>query len=361
MSRADRPDRSPGPTTEAIAGDMRRADEVPRFQLLVVEGPETGKSWESKGDACSVGSHPSNDLVVDDPTVSRFHCEVRITAKGATVRDLDSRNGTNVDGVQVMASHVRGGSLLRLGRTTLRFDFAAANNRLPVSEETSFGTLVGSSVAMRCAFAILARAAATTATVLLEGETGTGKERAAESIHRLGPRADEPFVVVDCGAIPANLLESELFGHEKGAFTGAHVQRKGRIEHASGGTLFLDEIGEIPFPIQVKLLRFLQDRRIERVGGRQEIDLNVRVIAATNADLQKGMENGTFREDLFYRLAVVKVILPPLRERGGDIHLLAQAMLHSFAAETGMNGMTFSQEAQRGMARHSWPGNVREL
>jgi two-component system NtrC family response regulator len=183
----------------------------------------------------------------------------------------------------------------------------------------------------------------------------------ARSIHQRSARRSGPFVAINCSAIPESLMESELFGHEKGAFTGAHVQRKGRIESATGGTLFLDEIGEIPLPIQVKLLRFLQERCIERVGGRSEISVDTRVLAATHVDLKKGMADGTFREDLFYRLAVVQIVLPPLRERGNDIILLANAFLQQSARESAKSGLTFSPESARAIQNHAWPGNVREL
>jgi two-component system NtrC family response regulator len=199
------------------------------------------------------------------------------------------------------------------------------------------------------------------APVLVCGESGTGKEMVARAIHQKSPRKDGPFVAINCSAIPETLMESELFGHEKGAFTGAHLQRKGRIETAQGGTLFLDEIGEVPLPIQVKLLRFLQEQRIERVGGRQEIQVDTRVIAATNADLKKGMSTGSFREDLFYRLAVVQIQLPPLRDREDDIALLAKSFLQQFATQNNKNGLTFAPDALRALQRHSWPGNVREL
>ena len=193
------------------------------------------------------------------------------------------------------------------------------------------------------------------------GKAAPGKKWRRWRIHQRSARKDGPFVAISCSAIPESLLESELFGHEKGAFTGAHVQRKGRIESANGGTLFLDEIGEIPLPLQVKLLRFLQEQRIERVGGRQEIQIDARFIAATNADLKKGLKDGTFREDLYYRLSVVQIVLPPLRERADDIPLLAQSFLRRFAAEVGKAGLAFDREALRAMKRYSWPGNVREL
>ena len=222
------------------------ASTVRRFRLTVVEGPSAGATWESTADTCSVGSHPLNDFPVDDSTVSRFHCEVRIGPKGPQVKDLDSLNGVILDGVQVVEGVLRSGSLLRLGRVVLRFDFSAESNRLPLSESTRFGTLLGTSVAMRGCFAMMERAASREVTLLLEGETGTGKSQAALAIHQASRRRDAPFLVVDCGAIPSHLLESELFGHEKGAFTGALQRRVGAFEEAAGGTVFLDEIGELP-------------------------------------------------------------------------------------------------------------------
>jgi len=214
---------------------------------------------------------------------------------------------------------------------------------------------------MRAIFDSIRKVATTDAPVLVLGESGTGKEMAAKAIHQRSNRKDGPFVAINCGAIPETLLESELFGHEKGAFTGAHVQRKGRIESANAGTLFLDEIGEIPLALQVKLLRFLQEQTIERVGGRQSIQINTRVVAATNVDLKKAMAGGKFREDLYYRLAVVQVSLPPLRERENDIRLLAQYFLNRFAAEVNKPSLTFDAEAVKALNRHAWPGNVREL
>ena len=225
----------------------------------------------------------------------------------------------------------------------------------------TFEGLLGASPQIQRVFASVRKVATTNAPVLLLGESGTGKEMVALAIHRRSPRKDGPFVAINCSAIPETLLESELFGHEKGSFTGAHVQRKGRIESASGGTLFLDEVGEIPLLLQVKLLRFLQEQRIERVGGRQEIQVDTRVIAATNLDLKKAITEERFREDLYYRLAVVVIILPPLRDREGDIPLLAQEFLRRNALANGKEGIRFSQDALRAVNVHSWPGNVREL
>jgi two-component system NtrC family response regulator len=225
----------------------------------------------------------------------------------------------------------------------------------------AFEGMMGNSAAIRTVFDAIRKVATTDAPVLLLGESGTGKEMAARAIHQCSGRKNGPFIAINCSAIPETLLESELFGHEKGAFTGAHTQRKGKFEMANGGTLFLDEIGEIPLPLQVKLLRFLAEQCVERVGGRQPIEIDARVITATNADLRKGMAAGTFREDLFYRLSVVVLTLPPLRDREEDIRLLAQYFLQRFAAESNKTGLAMDQDALRALDRHPWPGNVREL
>ncbi len=223
------------------------------------------------------------------------------------------------------------------------------------------GGMLGTSPQMEEVFASIRKVATTEVPVLISGESGTGKELVANAIHQMSTRKTSPFVVINCSAIPETLLESELFGHEKGAFTGAHIQRKGRFEAAQGGTLFLDEIGELSLSLQVKLLRFLQEQRIERVGGREEILLNVRVMAATNRDLKERMSEGRFREDLYYRLGVVTVALPPLREREGDILLLATSLLHRYSAENKRKITGFTPQAIRALETHHWPGNVREL
>jgi two-component system NtrC family response regulator len=224
-----------------------------------------------------------------------------------------------------------------------------------------FEDMLGTSPQMQAVFAFIRKVAATNAPVLLLGESGTGKEMAAAAIHRRSARKDGPFVAINCNAIPENLLESELFGHEKGAFTGAHIQRKGLLETASGGTLFLDEIGELPPAIQVKLLRFLQEHRLQRVGGRQEVQVDTRLVAATNADLKELIANGKFREDLYFRLAVVTIRLLPLRERGEDIVFLAREFLQRYASQNGRTRMVFAPNALRAVSGYSWPGNVREL
>src|SRR4030095_12697015 len=224
-----------------------------------------------------------------------------------------------------------------------------------------FEDMLGTSPQMQAVFAFIRKVDGTNAPVLLLGESGTGKEMAAAAIHRRSMRKDGPFVAINCNAIPENLLESELFGHEKGAFTGSQIQRKGMMETASGGTLFLDEIGELPPAIQVKLLRFLQEHRLQRVGGRQEIQIDTRLVAATNADLKQMIDAGKFREDLYFRLAVVTIRLLPLRERGEDVVFLARAFLQRYAAQSGRTKLVFAPDALRAITRYSWPGNVREL
>ncbi|MBI2877338.1 MAG: PEP-CTERM-box response regulator transcription factor [Candidatus Tectomicrobia bacterium] len=224
-----------------------------------------------------------------------------------------------------------------------------------------FPEILGSSPEMRKVLALIKKVAPTQVSVLITGESGTGKELVARAIHRYSPRRDRPFVAINCGAIPETLLESELFGHEKGAFTGAHIQRRGQIERAQEGTLFLDEVGDLPLPLQVKLLRFLQEHQLERVGGREPIAIDVRVLAATHLDLKQAMAEGRFREDLYYRLGVVTMALPSLRERGEDILLLAQALLQCYVAESQRKITGFTPRAMAALQAYRWPGNVREL
>src|SRR6266478_4717573 len=249
-----------------------------------------------------------------------------------------------------------------LGRCIYVANLEKEYRRLQQNVRTDgFEDMLGNSPQMQGVFAYIRKVAKATAPVLLLGESGTGKEMAALAIHRRSLRKDGPFVAINCNAIPENLLESELFGHEKGSFTGAHAQRRGLMESAGGGTLFLDEIGELPPAIQVKLLRFLQEQRFQRVGGRQEIQIDTRIIAATNVDLKQAVGRGKFREDLYFRLAVVVIKLPPLRDRGEDVDLLARIFLQQFALQCEKTGLTFAADALRAMTRYSWPGNVREL
>jgi DNA-binding NtrC family response regulator len=359
VRRMNDPAGSETPKETLALGHVPR--EVRRFRLVVVEGPGTGTSWESSGDSCSIGSQSGNDLCVPDPTVSRYHCELRLSNQRVAVEDLGSKNGTFVDGVQVKQAFLRASSVLRLGSTTIRFELGEEVNRLPVSQRASFGRLIGQSAAMRSVFGVLERAAPTESTLLLEGETGTGKTEAAESIHRASPRAGRPFVVVDCAAIPDNLLESELFGHERGAFTGAVARRQGAFEEADGGTLFLDEIGELPALLQPKLLRVLETRAIRRVGGTGTQKVDVRIIAATNRDLRAEVNAGRFRADLYFRLAVVRVALPPLRARTEDLPLIAEAMLRRLGADATDLKLLARPDFHQRLLGSAWPGNVREL
>lgn len=253
--------------------------------------------------------------------------------------------------------------LVLLRRASVVADLKRAH-RLEQSEvrtDGSFEGLIGDSPAMRRVYEFITKVAGTSAPVLIMGESGTGKEMAAQAVHLRSSRREAPFVAINCGAIPEALLESELFGHEKGSFTGAHTQRKGRVESAEGGTLFLDEIGEMPIALQVKLLRFLQERTIERIGGRVSIPVDVRILAATNQELEKSIAEGRFREDLYYRLNVVNITMPPLRGRPGDVQALAQLFLEQFAREHGKAPPKLTLPAQRALEHHGWPGNVREL
>jgi two-component system, NtrC family, response regulator len=235
------------------------------------------------------------------------------------------------------------------------------NRELRQQTASAFEGMLGTSPRMQEVFASIRKVATVDAPVLILGESGTGKELAAHAVHRLGARTSGPFVPINCGAIPEALLESELFGHEKGSFTGAHAQRRGRIETAHGGTLFLDEIGELPTALQVKLLRFLQDHKVERIGGRAAIAVDVRVITATNADLPKLLSEGRFREDLYYRIGVVTLQLPPLRDREDDVVLIAETFVRRYAAEAGRKLTGFTRDAIAAIRAHAWPGNVREL
>ena len=250
-----------------------------------------------------------------------------------------------------------------LGRVLMRGRLERQNAALlqTLGDERRLGSLLGQSPIMQSLFRNIEKIAPVDIAVLILGESGVGKELVAKEIRRLSPRAVKPFVTINCGAIPENLLESELFGHEKGAFTGAHAQRIGRLEMADGGIVFLDEIGELPVPLQVKLLRFLQEHEIERVGGRETIRLDLRVLAATSRNLEEEVRKGRFREDLYYRLSVVNLKVPPLRERMEDISFLAHYFLERYAGEYGKGALAYTSKARLALQKHPWPGNVREL
>jgi len=329
-----------------------------KFRVTVIDGEQRGTHAVATTSELAIGTAAGNQLVLVDPTVSRHHCAIRVTPRGCQLRDLSSTNGTWLAGHLVEGAYLKPGSTFRAGSTSLRFELLDDEVREPLSEDDRFGDALGQSPVMRRIFAALAKIAAADSTVLLEGETGTGKGLLADLIHRQSPRAGGPFVVVDCASIPATLIESELFGHEKGAFTGAHAARAGSFEAAAGGTIFLDEIGELPLELQARLLRALEERVIKRVGSTREVRLDVRVVAATNRDLREAVNRGKFRADLFYRLDVVRLRLPPLRDRREDIPLL---VAHYYRIFTGDDQAVPPDALVEALSEHAWPGNVREL
>ena len=304
----------------------------------------------------TIGAHASCDLVVDDPKVSRKHAELAIVDGGIRIKDLGSTNGTWYQGTRVADVVVPPGATIKFGETSVKIAAGDAPT-LPPSDADHFGAMAGKSVAMRELFAVLEMASPADATVLIEGESGTGKELAARAIHDASPRAKGPFVVVDCGAIAESLVDSHLFGHVKGAFTGADRDRKGAFVEASGGTLFLDELGELPLASQAKLLRVLEAQTVQPLGADRPLSVDTRVVAATHRDLSRMVAAKEFRFDLFYRLAVVHVALPPLRDRLEDLpHLI-----RTFYARRGIDPGPIDGDNLERLRRHAWPGNVREL
>ncbi len=305
-----------------------------------------------------IGRDAQCDLVLDDKKVSAVHCEVVATERGVIVRDLGSRNGTFLGDVRIVEVYLTARATLRCGECELRF-VPATPEAVELPEVDGFGPLVGASAAMRPIFDKLRKAAATDLTVLVLGETGTGKELVAQALHEASLRAKKPFVVVDCGSIPASLAESVLFGHERGAFTGAVDRRASPFVEADGGTVFLDELGELPLDVQPKLLRALAEQRIKPVGSNSYRAVNVRVIAATRRDLVREVNSGGFRSDLYFRVAQVRVEVPPLRLRVEDI----PAIIGKMVSELGKAGdfERITHESLERLMRHDWPGNVREL
>jgi DNA-binding NtrC family response regulator len=344
-----------------MAIDREGPGEEGTFALEVVEGPDVGKRIVVDASTplrVLVGLSPACDLQLTDKTVSRRHLAVSVGGGALVVSDLGSTNGTAIVAPTVAIGEARldHGDTVRIGATALRVvrERAAA---APAPEVTTFGRVIGESREMRALYPLCKRLAAANVPVIIEGETGTGKEVLAECLHEEGPRASGPFVVFDCTAVPTSLLESELFGHEKGSFTGATATRKGFFEEADGGTLLIDEIGDLDIALQAKLLRALERSEVRRVGGNRWIKVDVRVIAATRRDLDRSVQEGRFRDDLFHRLAVGRIELPPLRRRQGDITLLARR----FAENLGGDARSLSPELLAEWESMPWPGNVREL
>jgi len=341
------------------------ARRLQKVRVTVLDGPDRGAQFEGAQDEIRLGGADDNDLQVRDPSVSRRHVALRITADGLRVVDLGSTNGIFLGPTRVYDAVLEGPSELMLGSTRVRVEPLRETVEKDISAGVRFGRLVGTSPSMREVFAVLERIAASELTVLVEGETGTGKELVADALHRHSPRAGAPFIAVDCGAIPRDLIESELFGHEKGAFTGAIRHRQGAFVAADSGTLFLDEVAELPLDLQAKLLRVLETREVRAVGADKLVACDVRVVAATNRNLPREVKEGRFRQDLYYRLAAVVVKLPPLRSRLEDVPLLVETILEDINRRRGAQGLAPYQPLDRRamdlLAHYDFPGNVREL
>ncbi len=340
-----------------IATQETKSRTAPRSYIcrVVAEGQEPQQAALGAR-PISVGADRRCDLILTDPQVSRQHAELRVAAEGIRVRDLGSTNGSFWQGSRITDVIVPANSSVRFGNTTVRLISAEVPTMAP-SNRKRFGGLVGADIGMRELFAVLELASPTDATILIEGESGTGKEVAARAIHDHSPRAEVPLVVVDCGAIPDNLIDSHLFGHVRGAFTGANTDRKGAFVEANGGTLFLDELGELSLNAQTKLLRALEAQTVQPVGADRPVSVNTRVIAATHRNLAEMVEQKQFRFDLFYRLAVVHVHIPPLRGRPDDI---AELIKHFYEGRGVVSGPIEGENLER-LRKHVWPGNVREL
>ena len=327
-------------------------------QLVVVEGPDMGRAVRLGPEPRVVGSDPSScDLVLTDDRVSRKHFSITAREGGYLVCDLGSRNGTVYEGSALSEAELPLGATLKCGRSFLRVLPRSAELEVRPSASRRFGELVGESLAMREVFAVLELAAASDVTVLLEGETGTGKELAARALHDEGRRRAKPFVAIDCGALPETLVESELFGHVKGAFTGAIGDRPGAFRRAAGGTLFLDELDSIPLEVQARLLRAVEERRVRPVGADVEHPVDVRLVCGARVELARRVAEGSFRPDLYYRVSVLRVALPPLRARREDVAPITAALLRQRGIEPGpITGTSLDR-----LFAHDWPGNVREL
>ncbi len=344
-----------GDTAVTYERDGSLLVEEARVQLHVCEGADQGKTDVLPDEGTVVGTSSEAGFRLGDHSVSRRHVELVPVAAGILVKDLGSTNGTLAGGNRISEAVVPPGTTLVLGETRLDLVRVVERTPLPLSRRRRFGELIGSSAAMRQVYALLELASEVDVTVLIEGETGTGKELAARAVHDHSPRSARPFQIVDCGAVSPTLIEAELFGHVRGAFTGADRDRAGAFELAHQGTLFFDEIGELPLGLQPKLLRALETREVRRIGGSARIPVDVRFVAATNRDLTEEVRRGRFREDLYYRLNVFRVTMPPLREHREDIPLLAE----HFLAPLGRGSL--SAELMDRMRQLDWPGNVREL
>ncbi len=331
------------------------------FDLKVVRGPDKGASGAFRQRKVIVGTDPDCDLVLTDPTVSHRHFSISFDGNGLKIKDMGSRNGTIIGNLRVVEAYLTDNEVIVAGDSRLKLTFKKERVVIPVVDGARFGDMVGRSFRMREVFARLKRAAAGDATVLLTGESGTGKELAARALHDASDRRDKPFVVFDSAAVSRELMESELFGHVRGAFTGATTDRKGAVREAESGTLFLDEIGDLPLELQSTLLRLIERKEVKPVGSDRYIKVDARIVAATNRDLKAMVQQGLFREDLYFRLAVLQIEIPPLRERMEDLPLLADVLLKEIAQRYGTEPVSLTSEDLSLLATYSWPGNVREL
>ncbi len=352
-----------GSGTEVLVLESPRTTlKLRKCRLQVAAGPDEGKSLVSDKERLRCGAHPTNDLVLaEDRTASRHHFEIINTERGWLLVDLNSTNGTFLDGRRIERAYLSANSQIRAGSSTLAFSPIDEEVTVEPDRDGELCGMVGQSVQMRQIFALIKKIAPMDVSVIINGETGTGKELVAQAIHELSGRKKGPMVVLDCGAIPPNLIESELFGHEKGAFTGAMTARPGAFERAHGGTIFLDELGELRLDLQPKLLRVLENREVRRVGGNDVMEVDCRVIAATNRDLVKEIAAGNFREDLFFRLSVINIQLPPLCQRREDIPLILKRALAEPELVARHGRKHISPEALSLLMAYAWPGNVREL
>lgn len=339
------------PTLHLSSLNQPKGKPVLRCRVAVVAGPDKGKDFPLASGTTKIGRGGRNDLILSDPAVSSFHLEIELKAAGIQVRDMGSTNGTRIGGQRIQNSTVEVGSELQIGQTKLKIVFEEPTEPLV---PPSLGRLIGQSAKMSDVYRMVRKGAKGEVPVLIQGETGCGKELVAQEIHQLSARAQGPFITLDCSAIPKELIESELFGHEKGAFTTAVSQRKGAFELARGGSVFLDEIGELPLEMQPKLLRVLEERTFKRVGGNEMLRSDFRIIAATNRWLDQEVFEGRFRQDLYFRLYVLPIFLPPLRERKEDIPLLISHFLKG-------KPVRVPPATLEKLAAHDWPGNVREL
>ena len=345
--------------TKTILGDTTFALKVRKYRLTSHNAKPGAKDFQKR--LIYIGSHPDCDFCIPEPSISRQHAKIELDETGYRLVDLESKNGTYIGDVRINDIYLSSPMSFRCGAVVIDFELGADSIEVAISQQSRFGNMLGQSVAMREIFGLLEKVAPTSATVLIEGESGCGKELVAAAIREHSDRATKPFVIFDCSAVSKDLIESELFGHVKGAFTGAVSDRKGAFLQANGGTLFLDEIGELSLDLQPKLLRALENHMVRPVGSEKTYNVDVRVIAATNRSLAREVEAGTFREDLFYRLAVIKIDIPPLRKRTEDIPMLVESFLENASKKFNKPAPNITFSTLQKLRAYQWPGNVREL